>query len=157
MCYNHFVMHMKENVKIFLIALILGMAIAFFLSFKFQDDVAFAINPRVTLFYVGSYNSLDMANSKAQKYTNHFIYEDNGIYKVVIGVYQDKSVIDLMSSYFHDLGITFYQEELKVDNTFLSDISSFELLIKSSDSSYYESVNSSILNLFREYMEEKIQ
>ena len=50
---------MKENVKIFLIALILGMAIAFFLSFKFQDQVAFAINPKVTYFYTGSYNNLN--------------------------------------------------------------------------------------------------
>ena len=54
MCYIIFVMHMKENIKIFVIALIIGMAIAFFLSFKFQDDVALAINPEVTYFYVGS-------------------------------------------------------------------------------------------------------
>lgn len=147
-------MNMKENVKIFLIALILGMAVAFFLSYKFQDDVAFALNPKVTYFYVGTYNNLDVANEKKLQYTNSFIFENNGIYQVVIGIYQDKSVIDLMSSYFLDLGITFYQEELKVDNKFLSDISNYELLIKSSDVSYYESINSSLLNLFREYMGE---
>ena len=90
---------MKENVKIFLIALILGMAVAFFLSYKFQDDVAFALNPKVTYFYVGTYNNLDVANEKKLQYTNSFIFENNGIYQVVIGVYQDKSVIDLMSSY----------------------------------------------------------
>lgn len=145
-------MNMKENVKVFLIALIIGMVVAFFLSYKFQDQVVFAINPKVTYFYVGTYNSLDVANTKAQNYTSSFVFENNGIYQVVIGVYQDKNVIDLMSSYFLDKGITFYQEELKVDNKFLSDISNYELLIKSSDSSYYESINSSLLNLFREYM-----
>lgn len=145
-------MNMKENVKVFLIALIIGMAVAFFLSYKFQDQAVFAINPKVTYFYVGTYNSLDVANTKAQNYTSSFVFENNGIYQVVIGVYQDKNVIDLMSSYFLDKGITFYQEELKVDNKFLSDISNYELLIKSSDSSYYESINSSLLNLFREYM-----
>lgn len=143
---------MKENVKVFLIALIIGMAVAFFLSYKFQDQAVFAINPKVTYFYVGTYNSLDVANTKAQNYTSSFVFENNGIYQVVIGVYQDKNVIDLMSSYFLDKGITFYQEELKVDNKFLSDISNYELLIKSSDSSYYDSINSSLLNLFREYM-----
>ena len=147
-------MNMKENVKIFLIALIIGMAVAFFLSYKFQDQAVFAINPKVTYFYVGTYNSLDVANTKAQNYTSSFVFENDGIYQVVIGVYQDKNVIDLMSSYFLDKGITFYQEELKVDNKFLSDISNYELLIKSSDSSYYESINSSLLNLFREYMGE---
>ena len=145
-------MNMKENVKVFLIALIIGMVVAFFLSYKFQDQAVFAINPKVTYFYVGTYNSLDVANTKAQNYTSSFVFENNGIYQVVIGVYQDKNVIDLMSSYFLDKGITFYQEELKVDNKFLSDISNYELLIKSSDSSYYESINSSLLNLFREYM-----
>ena len=150
-------MNMKDNVKIFLIALILGMAVAFFLSYKFQDDVAFALNPKVTYFYVGTYNNLDVANEKALHYTSSYVLENNGIYQVVIGVYQDQSVIDLMSSYFLDLGIPFYQEELKVDNTFLSDISNYELLIKLSDTSYYENINSSLLNLFREYMSQNIE
>lgn len=146
---------MKENVKIFLIALIIGMAVAFFLSYKFSDDVAFAINPKVTYFYVGTYNNVDDANNKARNYTNSLVYEDNSLYKVVIGIYQDKGVIDLMSSYFRDQGIVFYQEEIKVDSSFLSDISNYELLILSSDAAYYESVNTSILNLFGEYIQSK--
>mgnify|MGYP000619622357 CR=1 FL=1 len=143
---------MKENVKIFLIALILGMAIAFFLSFKFQDQVAFAINPKVTYFYTGSYNNLNLAEEKKSNYPNSIIYNEDGIYKVIIGVYQDSNVVDLMSSYFKDKGITFYQEKLKVDSAFLSDISNYELLIKSSNISYYESINASILALFYEYL-----
>ena len=150
-------MNMKENVKIFLIALILGMSIAFFLAFKFQDQVAFAINPKVTLLYVGTYNNFDVANEKTLNYTSSFIYENNGIYKVVIGVYQDKEVIDLMSSYFRDKGITYYQEEIRVDSMFLKNINNYELLIKSSDSTYYESINTSILNLFHEYMSQNIE
>lgn len=148
---------MKENVKIFLIALILGMVIAFFLSFKFQDQVAFAINPKVTYFYTGSYNSLELAEKKKGIYQNSIIYEDSGIYKIIIGVYQDSNVIDLMSSYFKDKGISFYQEELKVDSTFLSEISNYELLIKSSDFSYYESINTSILNAFNEYLNKSVE
>ena len=60
-----------------------------------------------------------------------------------------------MSSYFRDQGLSFCQEEIKVDSTFLSDISNYELLIKSSDSSYYESINTSLLYLFDEYIQEK--
>ena len=145
-------MNMKENVKIFLIALILGMAVAFFLSFKFKDQVAFAINPKVTYFYVGTYNNVDDANTKAHNYTNSFVYENSGLYQVVIGVYQDKQVIDLMSSYFHDKNITFYQEEMKVDSSFLNEITNYEYLIKSSEVSYYETINHSLLNLFHEYL-----
>ena len=152
MCYNGFVMKMKENVKIFLIALILGMAIAFFLSFKFKDQVAFAINPTVTYFYVGSYNSLEVATNLSHSYPNSVVYQDEDIYKVVIGVFSEDNVIDLMSSYFTNKGISFERGSISVDNAFLGEISNYELLIKSSDPSYYESINESILNLFREYM-----
>ena len=62
-----------------------------------------------------------------------------------------------MSSYFKDQGISFYQEELKVDSTFLSEISNYELLIKSSDLGYYESINTSILNVFNEYLNKSVE
>ncbi len=152
MWYIIFVMNMKENVKIFLIALILGMAVAFFLSFKFKDQVAFAINPEVTLFYVGSYNNEESAQKKAEKYPNSLVYPDGNIYKVIVGVYHDQDVIELMSSYFHDQGYSFYQEELKVDSSFLNEITNYEYLIKSSEVSYYETINRSLLNLFHEYL-----
>ncbi len=143
---------MKENVKVFLIALVLGMAVAFFLSFKFQDDVVLAINPQVTYFYVASYNDSEKAQQKQEEYAHSLIYEDNGIYKIVIGVYQDRGVIALMSSYFSDLGIDFYTDEMKVDSSFLREIENYEYLIKSSEATYYESINTTILNLFDEYI-----
>ena len=143
---------MKENVKIFLIALILGMAIAFFLSFKFKDQVAFAINPTVTYFYVGAYNKIEAATEKSQEYSHSVIYQDGDIYKVVIGVYYDENVIDLMRSYFEGKGISFSQGIIRADNAFLKEINNYELLIKSSDTNYYGNINESILNLFREYM-----
>lgn len=145
-------MIMKENVKVFLIALVLGMAVAFFLSFKFQDDVVLAINPQVTYFYVASYNDSEKAQQKQEEYAHSLIYEDNGIYKIVIGVYQDRGVIALMSSYFSDLGIDFYTDEMKVDSSFLREIENYEYLIKSSEATYYESINTTILNLFDEYI-----
>ena len=80
------------------------------------------------------------------------IYEDNGIYKIVIGVYQDRGVIALMSSYFSDLDINFYTDEMKVDSSFLREIENYEYLIKSSEATYYESINTTILNLFDEYI-----
>lgn len=145
---------MKENIKVFLIALGIGMVVAFFLSYKFQDNVAFAINSKITIFYVGTYNNYEDAQSKSNKYTHSFIYNNKGIYKVVIGVYKDNNVIDLMSSYFFDQNISFYQEKLKVDSTFLKEISQYESLIKSSDTSYYDVINASLLDLFQEYLEE---
>ena len=143
---------MKENIKIFLIALILGMAVAFFLSYKFKEPIAYALNPEVTILYVGSYNNIDTATSKQRNYPNSIIYEEEGIYKIVIGIFGDTTVLDLMKSYFHDQGLNFYEEKIKTNSTFLREIKNYELLIKSSETSYYDTLNKSILNLFNEYI-----
>ena len=152
MWFNIVVMLMKENIKIFLIALILGMAVAFFLSYKFKEPIAYALNPEVTILYVGSYNNIDTATSKQRNYPNSIIYEEEGIYKIVIGIFGDTTVLDLMKSYFHDQGLNFYEEKIKTNSTFLREINNYELLIKSSETSYYDTLNKSILNLFNEYI-----
>lgn len=154
MWFNIVVMLMKENIKIFLIALILGMAVAFFLSYKFKEPIAYALNPEVTILYVGSYNNIDTATSKQRNYPNSIIYEEEGIYKIVIGIFSDTTVLDLMKSYFHDQGLNFYEEKIKTNSTFLREINNYELLIKSSETSYYDTLNKSLLNLFNEYINE---
>lgn len=143
---------MKENIKIFLIALILGMAVAFALSYKFKEPIAFALNPEATILYVASYNNIDTATSKQANYPNSVIYEEEGIYKIVIGIFSDKIVLDLMKSYFQDQGLTFYEEKIKTNSAFLQEINNYELLIKSSETSYYDTLNKSLLNLFNEYI-----
>lgn len=143
---------MKENIKIFLIALILGMAVAFALSYKFREPIAFALNPEATILYVASYNNIDTATSKQANYPNSVIYEEEGIYKIVIGIFSDKIVLDLMKSYFQDQGLTFYEEKIKTNSHFLQEINNYELLIKSSETSYYDTLNKSLLNLFNEYI-----
>ena len=143
---------MKENIKIFLIALILGMAVAFALSYKFKEPIAFALNPEATILYVASYNNIDTAISKQANYPNSVIYEEEGIYKIVIGIFSDKIVLDLMKSYFQDQGLTFYEEKIKTNSPFLQEINNYELLIKSSETSYYDTLNKSLLNLFNEYI-----
>ena len=143
---------MKENIKIFLIALILGMAVAFALSYKFKEPIAFALNPEATILYVASYNNIDTATSKQANYPNSVIYEEEGIYKIVIGIFSDKIVLDLMKSYFQDQGLTFYEEKIKTNSPFLQEINNYELLIKSSETSYYDTLNKSLLNLFNEYI-----
>lgn len=145
---------MKENIKIFLIALILGMAVAFALSYKFREPIAFALNPEATILYVASYNNIDTATSKQANYPDSVIYEEEGIYKIVIGIFSDKIVLDLMKSYFQDQGLTFYEEKIKTNSHFLQEINNYELLIKSSETSYYDTLNKSLLNLFNEYINE---
>lgn len=144
---------MKQNVKIFLIALVIGMIAAFFICYKVDPAIiSNAIESKVTYFYVGSYNNMEEAATKKNKYPNSLIYNEKGIYKVVIGVYNKKESIELMESYFNDLGITFYKKELKVSNELLKNMQNYELLITTNEKTYYENLNNSLLKLFNEYI-----
>ena len=42
--------------------------------------------------------------------------------------------------------------ELKVNNNLINALKNYELLIKTSDISYYDSINNSLLQIFNEYI-----
>jgi len=144
---------MKQNVKIFLIALVIGMASAFLICYKFDPAIiSNAIESKITYFCVGSYNNIEEATRKQKNYANSLIYKENEIYKIIIGVYHKKESIELMESYFLDKGITFRKSELKVTSDMIKTMQNYELLITSSDKSYYENINNSLLKQFNEYI-----
>lgn len=144
---------MKQNVKIFLIALVIGMVCAFLVCYKLEPTIiSNALETKITYFYVGSYNSIESANNKKNNYANSIIFNDNGIYKVIIGVYSKKESIELMESYFGDLGISFQKKEIKANQELIQNMRDYELLIVSSEKSYYANLNNSLLKLFNEYI-----
>jgi len=144
---------MKQNVKIFLIALVIGMFSAFLICYKIEPTlISNALDAKVTYFYVGSYNDINSANSKKNSYSNSLIYNDNGIYKIIIGVYSKKESEELMESYFLDKGINFRKKEIKANNELIKAMRDYELLIEASDKNYYDNLNSSLLNLFNTFI-----
>ena len=144
---------MKQNVKIFLIALGIGMISAFVVCYKIEPTIiSNALETKVTYFYVGSYNDITSANNKKSNYNNALIYSNDGIYSVIIGVYNKKESIELMESYFIDKGINFRKKEVKASQELIKAMRDYELLIATSDKNYYENLNKSLLKLFSEYI-----
>lgn len=144
---------MKQNVKIFLIALGIGMISAFVVCYKIEPTIiSNALETKVTYFYVGSYNDITSANNKKSNYTNALIYSSDSIYSVIIGVYNKKESIELMESYFLDKGINFRKKEVKASQELIKAMRDYELLIATSDKNYYENLNKSLLKLFSEYI-----
>lgn len=144
---------MKQNVKIFLIALGIGMISAFVVCYKIEPTIiSNALETKVTYFYVGSYNDINSANSKKSNYNNALIYNSDGIYSIIIGVYNKKESIELMESYFLDKGINFRKKEVKASQELIKAMRDYELLIATSDKNYYENLNKSLLKLFSEYI-----
>ncbi|MBE6154026.1 MAG: hypothetical protein E7163_00405 [Firmicutes bacterium] len=144
---------MKQNVKVFFVALIIGIVSSYIFCYKYDNTIITnALESKVTYFCVGSYNNMESANNKKNNYKNALIYNKDGIYKVIIGVYKEKESIELMESYFIDKDVKFTKETMKASVDFLNVISNYELLIKTSDRSYYENINNSLLKLFNEYI-----
>jgi len=142
---------MKKNIKVFLVALIIGMITSYLIYYKYEDlNITNALESKATYFYIGSYNNLDIATLKSPNYA-YAIYKENGIYKIVIGIYTQNESIDLMETYFHNQGISFNKNTMKVASKFYKDCSHLELLIKNGNYSSYPSINESILKLFNEY------
>ena len=121
---------------------------AFYINKIDKNVIAEALSPTVTYFSVGTYNDIEMAKSKKNNYNEAIIYEDKGLYKVIIGVYSKKETVLLMQSYFKDQNIVFSEEKMKINSDFINNIENLELLIKSSDKAYYETLNKSILEIF---------
>lgn len=144
---------MKENVKVFLIALVIGMIVAFVVCYKFDNTIfSNALETKVSYFVVGTYNNKEDALEKSKNINTSIIYVKNGIYEVVIGAYNKKETISLMESYFTDLGYNYKIKTLKVDNDFIRKIDTYEYLIKTSDKKYFKELNASILKEFSLYI-----
>ncbi len=144
---------MKGNIKIFLIALVIGLVVAYFVNYKFDvPTLSYALAPEATIFYVGAYNDADLASVKQNSYDNAVVYKDGDIYKVVIGIYCKDDIKDLMESYFLDQGIIFASSKIKVNNVLYKNMENYELLIKNSTKEYYVGLNNTLLNLFQEYI-----
>lgn len=144
---------MKQNAKVFLIALLIGIGASYIFCYKRGDVlISNALNTKATCFYVGTYNNIEEAKNKQSNYENSIIYNEKGIYKVVIGVYTDREVIDLMASYFEDQNIKFYTKEIKITGEYINRVKNYEELIKTSSKEYYKSLNLSILKTFNEYI-----
>ncbi|MCM1053559.1 MAG: hypothetical protein NC483_06265 [Ruminococcus sp.] len=144
---------MKDKLKVFLSALLIGMIASYLVCYKYNDNLlSLAKEAKITYFYVGTYNNLESATIKKESCENAIIYNDNGLYKVVIGAYSTKESIALMSSFFLDQGVDFEKEEMKVSSEFLKSSESYELLIKNSDETYYYNLNNSLLKLFNAYI-----
>lgn len=146
------VLYMKQNIKIFLIALLIGIISCYIVCYKLDTPlIGNALDTKVTIFYVGTYNNQDDALKKEKTMKKAIIYEENNIYRVIIGVYQKEESIDLMSSYFIDQGISFQKKEIKVNNEFIKKSKDYELLLKTSEKEYFQNINNSLLTLFHEY------
>ena len=143
---------MKPYIKVLIAAVIIGVFIAFFFYKDIKNEVIAITNnnSEISLFQVGVFKVYDNALNFSESFENSFIYEDNGLYRVIIGAaYHNEAKIKL-EEYFTSQNITYYIKEIKMSDSFIEEITNFELiLMKTESSEVINSLNKSIMDALK--------
>ena len=143
---------MKPYIKVLIAAVIIGVLIAVFFYKDIKNEVIAITNndSEISLFQVGVFKVYDNALNFSESFENSFIYEDNGLYRVIIGAaYHNEAKIKL-EEYFTSQNITYYIKEIKMSDSFIEEITNFELiLMKTESSEVINSLNKSIMDALK--------
>lgn len=150
--YNIFGDTMKPYIKVLIAAVIIGVLIAVFFYKDIKNEVIAITNndSEISLFQVGVFKVYDNAINFSESFENSLIYEDNGLYRVIIGAaYHNEAKIKL-EQYFTEQNITYYIKEIKMSDSFIEEITNFELiLVKTESSEVINSLNKSIMDALK--------
>lgn len=150
--YNIFGDTMKPYIKVLIAAVIIGVLIAVFFYKDIKNEVIAITNndSEISLFQVGVFKVYDNALNFSESFENSLIYEDNGLYRVIIGAaYHNEAKIKL-EQYFTEQNITYYIKEIKMSDSFIEEITNFELiLVKTESSEVINSLNKSIMDALK--------
>lgn len=143
---------MKPYIKVLIAAVIIGVLIAVFFYKDIKNEVIAITNndSEISLFQVGVFKVYDNAINFSESFENSLIYEDNGLYRVIIGAaYHNEAKIKL-EQYFTEQNITYYIKEIKMSDSFIEEITNFELiLIKTESFEVINSLNKSIMDALK--------
>lgn len=143
---------MKPYIKVLIAAVIIGVLIAVFFYKDIKNEVIAITNndSEISLFQVGVFKVYDNALNFSESFENSLIYEDNGLYRVIIGAaYHNEAKIKL-EQYFTEQNITYYIKEIKMSDSFIEEITNFELiLVKTESSEVINSLNKSIMDALK--------
>ncbi len=112
----------------------------------------------VYAFQVGAFEKEDNAQEYAKKLSSSIIVKDNNLYKIYTAMYKDIDIVNDMLVYFRNNNIDIYLKTINVNKDFYNNLENYEKIINNTeDSSIYNKVNQSILNLYLESLKnEKI-
>lgn len=143
---------MKKNIIIILMTIILGITFTFFYLNKTQ---AYAQEERlVYAFQTAAFEKLDSAEDYAKQLPSSIIIKEDNLYKIYTAIYKDNDLINKMVVFFEDNQIGIYLKTIPVSTGFYVNLSNYETLLNNTtDESVYNKINQSILNLYKDSLE----
>ena len=146
---------MKKYTKILIGASILGVILAFFFYRDINKEVkAFTSKEDIIyIFQAGVYKNLDNAKNFTKTIPPSIIVEDDGYFRVYIGVVYSTDAKEKLKTFFDNLHINYYIKEKKVSNSLTQELSNYEsALIKQTKNEVIENINKGMLNKLLEYL-----
>ena len=136
---------MKKVLITIVLAVLVGAAFAFYLFKNIEQSVAKTIDEKeATAFQTGVFSKYDNAVKASKQFKSSIIVQDDNYYRVFIAMFHDEEIINKMKNHFE--GTNYYLKKITTTDEFLTKLSKYETLIKTSKINNYDEVNQSILN-----------
>ncbi len=132
---------------LFSAAIGIGLGIYSFNYFNRVEDISVNAFKDVYAIQIGVFNDINNANKLASKYGAVVISENNR-YRVYVAIVND--TLNLVEKYYDDLKIPYYVRTINVSNNFYNRLLEYEVSLKNSDRSEYESIINQILKMYME-------
>lgn len=119
------------NKKIIIGGIIISLFFSFFIYKKYKAKES--EYKELYVIQVGAYKSYDNVAVNTKNFDNYIVTEENGLYKILIGLSFSEEVYNKISTIYAP-NISTYKKVLKItDKKFIENISTFDDLIKNTD------------------------
>lgn len=146
------------NKKVFisiLICLSIGVVGANFLYKNYKKEELVAVNNKEYKVYfvqIGAYKNYDNVGKITKVLPSYVVKEEDGFYKIFVGITMSKDNLDKLVNYYSDKG---YKTIIKVriikNGSFLNILRKYDCILKeTSDYEMISSINKSILKKYKE-------
>lgn len=145
---------MKSYLKVVIGAIIIGGVFAYFFYKDISSEVVALTNKNyeVSLFQVGVFKSQDNALNYQNNFEYSVIYEDDGYYRVLVGIaYHEENKVKL-EAFFTNRGVDYYVKKVKMNENFVKSLENYEtVMIKTEKEEVINNLNKAMLELFLTY------
>lgn len=125
---------MKKYIVVIVLAVVIGSVFAYFIFSSTSSDIALAMSEdeKVYLFQLGVFSSSENAEKKKVECDTAIVEKINEYYYVYGAVYSDIYLVSMLKDYYDESNIDYSVKETIVSSEFLSELQSYEELLKES-------------------------
>lgn len=138
------------NKRKILFSIFIGICFALFLFFNYREK---EINPyKVYMLQIGAFKNYNNAISYVKNYDNYIIKEEDGMYKVVLGLSSNKDNINKIKEFYNfDDNNMYIKEENMSDKTFKEYLEKFDIIMSNvKNNKSINLLNKALINKYKE-------